>query len=193
MSFATFREGIFIMKAVENVSIQYTVDTKWLIYWLYSVRCSPADRRQCQDIAGTCSWISVCRYFCIYQQAVHSSHCSYAVSGHTAHRTGGSSSIPVLPFETWVTEAYIGPFLFQMVSSKCSCSLSPLLLCLCLLKRNQVSNLDQTPADRPYTGLIKRDNCFVSTQTLACHASCVSLLMWEDYGEFCTLCFFVFF
>lgn len=51
-----------------------------------------------------------------------------------------SSPFPVLLSETFcVTEVYL-----QMVSSKCSCSLSPLLWCLCLLKRNQVSNLDQT-------------------------------------------------
>lgn len=53
-----------------------------------------------------------------------------------------------------------------------------------------MSNLDRTNHDKPYNGSRKRANCFVSRHTLACHASCVSLLMWED--SYVTVCCFHF-
>lgn len=94
--------------------------------------------------------------------------------------TQSSTSLPVLPSEK---------FFLQMVSSKCSRSRSPLLLCRCCLKKKP--NSDQTPPDKPYHASSKPSNCPVSAQTRACRAlKCVTLhagrLFWTFNAHDCT-------
>lgn len=76
-----------------------------------------------------------------------------------------------------------------MVSSKCSCSLSPLLLCLCLLKRNQVSNLDQTAVTNRalarinMTIVLSADTAW-PVMPYVCHLSCGRTLAGQHFAVF---------
>lgn len=59
-------------------SFQYNAD-RWReikAYKMVTLLNTQSSRRQCKDIAGTSSWISVLRYASTSQQAAHSSHCS---------------------------------------------------------------------------------------------------------------------
>lgn len=72
-----------------------------------------------------------------------------------------------------------------MVSSKCSCSLTPLLARLCLLKekRNQMSNLDRTNHDKLYNG--SRKTCQLFCQQAHPGLSCLMCVTSHVGGQLC--------
>ncbi len=122
-------------------------------------------RRQCKDIAGIQAGYPVADIFYLQARSLLFTLFQCSVRSYCS-QDRKFQYISCSPPDLAATQMDF----FQISPSRSSCSLSPLLLCLCLLKIHQESNFRSNSSNNLHSGSSKCDNCAVSRRTSACQA-----------------------